>query len=79
MSDKPEALKYFKPPFKYEPMGQTIYCVGHNGHNSMALQVRGWGNLIGGGAEALSADKAGPIQDEFGQWVADVLNKAIEP
>lgn len=73
----PEVLKYFKPPFKYEPFGQTIYCTGANG-NQMCLQVRGWGNLIGGGANALPVDKAETIQDEFGHWVAESLNALVE-
>ena len=72
----PVALEYFKPPFKYENIGQTIYCTGANGQQ-MCLQVRGWGNLIGGGANALPHEKAQHVQDEFGQWVADALNDAV--
>lgn len=70
----PVALEYFKPPFKYEPMGQTIYCEGANGP-SMCLQVRGWGNLTGGGANNLPHEKAEYVQDEFGQWVCDAINR----
>jgi len=73
----PAALEYFKPPFKYEAMGQTIYAVGVDGHNMMALQVRGWGSLVGTGtAYKLPNDKAEHIQDEFGQWVCDAMNNA---
>jgi len=73
-----DALKYFKPPFIYEPIGQTIYCVGKSG-NSMALQVRGWGELIGGGAFALEPKEAASVQDQFGEWVAKVMNEALTP
>lgn len=73
----PAALEYFKPPFKYEALGQTIYCTGANG-STMCLQVRGWGNLIGGGANALDPKVAANMQDEFGQWVADMLNKEVQ-
>lgn len=76
--DVPDALEYFKPPFKYEAMGQTIYCEGANGQN-MCLQVRGWGNLIGGGANNLHPKHAQHIQDEFGQWVCDAMNASITP
>lgn len=68
----PGAILYFKPPFKYEPMGQTIVCE----NNSMALQVRGWGNLMG--ANGLDHDTAAKMQDQFGVWVAEQLNKAVE-
>ena len=73
-----EALKYFKPPFIYEPIGQTIYCVGKSG-NSMALQVRGWGELIGGGAFALDPKEAATVQDQFGEWIAKAMNEALTP
>jgi len=71
---KIKALKYFKPPFHYDAMGQTIYCQSKNGDN-MCLQVRGWGNLIGGGAENLPHKEAAAIQDEFGEWVVEALNQ----
>lgn len=77
LSDAPAALKYFKPPFMYDAEGQTIWGI-HNGKGkAMCLQVRGWGNLIGGGANALDHKLAAKIQDEFGQWVCDVMNGAV--
>lgn len=71
-----KALKYFKPPFKYDAEGQTIYCQSKNGDN-MCLQVRGWGNLIGGGAENLPPEEAATIQDDFGEWVVHRLNQSM--
>ena len=66
-------LEYYKPPFTYESYSQRVLCA-----DGMALDVRGWGRLTGGGALALPADKAMKIQDDFGRWVAETLNKASE-
>lgn len=72
-SDTVEALQYFSPPFEYEAMGQTITALTKTGR-SMCLQVRGWGNLTGCAANNLPLEKAEKIQDEFGQWVASLMN-----
>lgn len=68
-----EFLKYYKPPFKYDPHGCSVMCA-----DGKALDIRGWGMLTGCAAFDLSADESEKIQDDFGLWVADTLNKAIK-
>jgi hypothetical protein len=69
----PVALEYFKPPFTYDLMGQSVFGEGVNGR-SKCLDIRGWGNLTGGGANNLPQEQVEHIHDEFGQWVCDAMN-----
>lgn len=56
-------FKVFVPPFKYDPYGQKIL----DSKNSMCLEVRGWGKF----QYQKDGDK---LQDEFGEYVAKLLN-----
>lgn len=39
------------------------------------ILIRGWGHLIGTGGLHLKAEDAAKIQDDFGQYIVDTLNK----
>lgn len=39
------------------------------------MLIRGWGHLIGIGGLHLKAEDAAKIQDDFGQYIVDTLNK----
>lgn len=48
-----------------------------NKNEVLIITIRGWGNLTGIGAHNLSSDDACSIQDTFGQWIVNKLNKNI--
>ena len=39
------------------------------------MLIRGWGHLIGTGGLHLNVEDAAKIQDDFGQYIIDTLNK----
>lgn len=39
------------------------------------IEIRGWGNLTGTGANNFSAEKASRIQDDLANWIIDRLTK----
>ena len=39
------------------------------------MLIRGWGHLIGTGGLHLNDEDAAKIQDDFGQYIIDTLNK----
>lgn len=57
---------------KVTKQGNYIYLDGRR-----ILLIRGWGRLTGAGMSGfqLSSNEASNIQDEFGNWVVDILNK----
>jgi len=38
------------------------------------LLIRGWGRLTGGGGLNLPHEVAAKLQDDFGNWIVNVLN-----
>ncbi len=61
----------YAAPFTYTPQGACILKA-----SGMALEVRGFGHLIG--TLRLSEDDAEPVQDAFGQKVALLLNHSAQ-
>ena len=62
----------FKPPFKYDYMGQ---CIFDNG-GQLILDVRGCGFLTGtGGGLGYDAEKAANIQDKIGERITQIMNE----
>lgn len=61
-----KVLEVFKPPFKYRAMDQRIV----DSEGNPALDIRGWGKF----QYAEGGDK---LQDAFGEYVADLINKDI--
>lgn len=59
-----EIKKYYRGPFKYDPM--SCYILSES--IGICLDVRGYGALAG-------EENGEQIQDNFGQLVADLLNK----
>lgn len=59
----------YKPPFYYDPEGQMIFD-----QEGQMLDVRSWGRLTGNRYK-LQTDQAMKIQDNLGDWVADLMNK----
>ena len=43
--------------------------------NTPVITIRGWGNLTGIGAHNLPAEDAANIQDTFGRFIVETLNK----
>lgn len=41
----------------------------------LCVKGKGWGYLIGAGGLNLSAEEAVKIQDDFGNWIVNTLNK----
>lgn len=60
-------------PLKYEDGYISIY---KEDKWLKIMLIRGWGYLIGTGGLNLSADKAAKIQDDFGNWIVETLNKS---
>lgn len=60
---------------KFYRNGITIY---HKGLEIPILRIRGWGYLTGVGGLHLSSEEAIKIQDEFGDYIVEQLNKGIE-
>lgn len=44
------------------------------GDNIPVITIRGWGNLTGVGAHALSGEEAANIQDTFAEFICERLN-----
>lgn len=63
--------KQFTGPFKYNPSTIAI----HAANDRMVLDIRGWGYLTGKASLNLSDEDATNIQDQFGYWVANKLNR----
>lgn len=60
----------FKPPFKYDNMGNCIF----DADNNMIVDIRGWGFLTGtGGGLGYKDEKACKIQDAIGERIAKIM------
>lgn len=44
----------------------------------LVLMIRGWGHLTGVGGLNLTPEEAARIQDEFGSYIIDKLNKSYD-
>lgn len=64
----------FKPPFKYDNMGN---CICDNGGN-MVFDMRGRGYLTGTGGLNYSPEKATKIQNRIGERVAKLMSEDAE-
>lgn len=53
------------PPFKYDSGGQMIF----DSKNTLCLDVRGWGCFQ-------KKENGEELQDQWGEFVAEALNKA---
>jgi len=60
-------FEVFTPPFKYDEFGQTIF----DSDNNRALDVRAWGQFQ-------YKENGEELQNNFGEWVAECLNKNIK-
>ena len=60
-----QLFKTLTPPFKYDPYGQMIF----DSRNTWCLDVRGWGSFQ-------KNVNGGELQDQWGVFVAEALNKA---
>lgn len=61
----------FEPPFRYDSDGSCIW----DADNNMAVDIRGWGFLTGGGALKLSHANAVEIQLRIGTHLAALMNE----
>lgn len=61
----------FKPPFKYDEMGNYIF----DSEGNMIVDVRGWGFLTGIGAMGYDQEKAMRIQDGIGHRIARIMTE----
>ena len=62
----------FKPPFKYDCMGQCIF----DDEGQLILDMRGWGFLTGtGGGLGYDSEKAASIQDKIGERIAQIMTE----
>lgn len=59
-------------PLKYE---NGYIFIQKNDKWYKIIVLRGWGYLIGAGGLNLSAEEAAKIQDDFGNWIVNTLNK----
>lgn len=59
-----------EPKVNIEHKNGIIYA-----DNREFLWIRSWGRLTGTGGYKLSTEKAAQIQDEFGQFIVNTLNK----
>lgn len=65
----------FKHKFYRE--GIEIYSDNPVFNEKPILRIRGWGHLTGIGGLHLSEEEAIRIQDEFGDYIVEQLNKSI--
>lgn len=65
----------FKHKFYREDL--AIYSENPIFRGEPILLIRGWGYLTGSGGLHLSSEKAIKIQDEFGDYIIEQLNKNI--
>lgn len=56
--------------FKYESSLGEIKC-----YDNSFYEIRGWGALTSPNCYNLSEEAAKEIQDEFGKWIVEILNK----
>lgn len=64
--------------FKYKFYRKDIEIYSNNPiFKSPILRIRGWGYLTGVGGLHLSQEEAIKIQDEFGDYIVEQLNKNI--
>ena len=61
----------FKPPFKYDGMGQCVF----DNDGQLILDMRGWGFLTGTGGLGYDAEKAASIQDKIGERITQIMNE----
>ena len=62
----------FKPPFKYDCMGQCIF----DDEGQLISDMRGWGYLTGtGGGLGYDSEKAANIQDKIGERIAQIMTE----
>ena len=61
--------------YKFYRNGTYIYSEHPVFKGSPILCIRGWGHLIGTGGLHLSQEEATKIQDEFGDYIVEQLNK----
>ena len=70
--------KSLKFKHKFYRKGIEIYSNNPIFNEKPILLIRGWGHLIGIGGLHLSEEEAIRIQDEFGDYIVEQLNKNIE-
>jgi len=63
----------FTQTFVYED--SYIYYKDDNGDLCPVISIRGWGHLISPGGLNLSTEDAIKIQDDFGNYIVEKLNK----
>ena len=63
----------FPGPYTYDTHG----CFIRDQNNTKILDLRGWGRLTGQNALAMTSDEAMELQDEFGAFLAEVLNTSL--
>jgi hypothetical protein len=63
--------------FKYKFYREDSYIFSENPifNNEPVLSIRGWGYLRGSGGLHLSLEEATKIQDDFGDYIVEQLNK----
>lgn len=68
-----DRIRPYEAPFHYDGFGAKVF----DGNRSLALDVRGYGMLIGHGLGGcrLPDDVATTVQDAFGQFVVRMLNE----
>ena len=64
--------------YKFYQEGIEIYSDNPIFEGEPVLLIRGWGYLTGPGGLHLPQEEAIRIQDEFGDYIVEQLNKSIE-
>lgn len=75
--DKINDTKQHQFKYKFYRDGIGIYSENPKFNGEPILIIRGWGYLTGSGGLHLSSEEAIKIQDEFGDYIIEQLNKNI--
>ena len=67
--------KQFQFKYKFYRKGIEIHSENPIFKGKPVLLIRGWGYLTGSGGLRLSSEEAVKIQDEFGDYIIEQLNK----
>jgi hypothetical protein len=70
--------KQFQFKYKFYREGIEIHSENPIFKGKPVLLIRGWGYLTGTGGLHLSSEEAIKIQDEFGDYIVEQLNKNYE-
>lgn len=71
-----EIKEFINGTVRYDKEGQYFWVVDKDGGMQMLAELRGWGRIQN---MFKSQDDAATFQDKLGEFIADAINKAMQP